>query len=138
MGTAVAYPHKATTANLYQMIGDRHMLLVLDNVEHLSAGKGLLLDLLTNCPHLSLLITSRERLNVQAEMVVRLHGLPVPDETQPIQMPDLITMGSLQLFTERASRIAPEFILDEHNLADVVRICQLVEGCRWRLKWRRR
>lgn len=128
VGTTVAYPHKATTANLYQMIGDRHMLLVLDNVEHLSAGKGLLLDLLTNCPHLSLLITSRERLNVQAEMVVRLHGLPVPDETQPIQMPDLITMSSLQLFTERASRIAPEFILDEHNLADVVRICQLVEG----------
>jgi predicted ATPase/DNA-binding SARP family transcriptional activator/Tfp pilus assembly protein PilF len=128
LGTAVANPHPATAANLYQMIGDQRLLLVLDNVEHLSAGKKLLLDLLTNCPHLSLLITSRERLNVQAEMVVRLHGLPVPDETQPIQMPNLITMSSLQLFTERASRIAPDFILDDHNLADVVRICQLVEG----------
>ncbi|MFO7683902.1 MAG: tetratricopeptide repeat protein [Chloroflexota bacterium] len=125
LGTAVAYPHQA---NLVQMIGERHMLLVLDNMEHLLAGKKLLLDLLTNCPHLSLLITSRERLNVQAERVVRLHGLPVPDETQPIQMPNLITMSSVQLFTERASRIAPGFILDDHNLADVVRICQLVEG----------
>ena len=128
LGTAVAYPPKATPTTLFQMIGERQLLLVLDNMEHLAAGKKLLLDLLTHCPHLSLLITSRERLNVQAEMVVRLHGLPVPDATQPLQMPDLITMSSVQLFTERASRVTPGFVLDEHNLADVVRICQLVEG----------
>jgi tetratricopeptide (TPR) repeat protein len=126
VNTAVSIfpPH----TSLHQLIGNRHMLLVLDNMEQLVAGKKLLLDLLTHCPQLSLLITTRERLNVQAEMVVRLHGLPVPSPSQPLQMPDLITVSSLQLFTERASRVMPSFMLDEHNLADVVQICQLVEG----------
>ncbi|MCA9979226.1 MAG: tetratricopeptide repeat protein [Anaerolineales bacterium] len=128
LDTAVGYPSKATATNLYQLIGERQILLVLDNMEHLTASKKFLLDLLTNCPHLSLLITTRERLNVQAEMVVRLHGLPVPSDTQPLQMPELITVSSLQLFTERASRLTPNFMLDEHNLPYVVRICQLVEG----------
>ena len=106
----------------------RHMLLILDNFEHLIAGRAVVLDLLTACPNLTVLVTSRERLNAQAEAVIRLQGLPVPDDMAAVDMPALITMSSLQLFTERASRTTPDFILDDNNLADVVRICQLVEG----------
>jgi len=120
--------HAASTIHLQSQLQSRHMLLILDNFEHLIAGRGWLLDLLMNCPRLSVMITSRERLNAQAEAVLRLQGLPVPDKEVPVSLPTLITLSSLQLFTERASRITPDFILDEANLPAVVRICQLVEG----------
>jgi len=120
--------HAASTVHLQNQLQSRHMLLILDNFEHLIAGRGWLLDLLMTCPRLSVMITSRERLNAQAETVIRLQGLPVPDAEAPVSLPALITLSSLQLFTERASRIMPDFILDDTNLPAVVRICQLVEG----------
>jgi len=118
----------SATVHLQNQLQSRHLLLILDNFEHLIAGREWVLDLLRHCPRLSLLVTSRERLNVQAEVVIRLQGLPVPGRETPVNMPALITLSSLQLFTERASRITPDFILDDENLPAVVRICQLVEG----------
>ncbi|MCB0032099.1 MAG: hypothetical protein KDE28_29520, partial [Anaerolineales bacterium] len=58
---------------------DKHLLLVIDNLEHLiEAGTALLLDIVKTAAHVVLLITSRERLNVQSEDLFRLHGLTYP------------------------------------------------------------
>ena len=55
-------------------IGTDAMLLILDNFEHIMDGADYLPDLLANCPNLTLLVTSRERLNLEEEYVFTLEG----------------------------------------------------------------
>ncbi len=57
---------------------EKELLLVLDNLEHLLEEAAWLCDLLAEAPHIKLLVTSRERLDLQAERVFALDGLPVP------------------------------------------------------------
>jgi predicted ATPase len=69
-----------------QVIGylrQRELLLVLDNLEHLLDDIGWLSELLAAAPDVKILATSRERLNLQAEQVVHLGGLPTPPPTTP-------------------------------------------------------
>ena len=58
------------------------MLIVLDNIEHLLAGIDLIADIFAHAPQVTLLITSRERLNLQAEWLFDVHGLTYPPEDQ--------------------------------------------------------
>jgi len=68
------------TAHLLGYLRDRHMLLLLDNFEHLLAGADLVNDILTRAPRITILITSRERLNLQAEWLFDVDGLAYPPE----------------------------------------------------------
>ena len=110
----------------------KQMLLLLDNLEHLLVSEtavstliNLLLDLLRQAPALVLLITSRERLNLQAEDLHTLHGLPIPETTN---LATANHFAAVRLFCDRAYRLQKSFKLTAENLADVVRICKLVEG----------
>ncbi|MCC7450862.1 MAG: tetratricopeptide repeat protein [Anaerolineae bacterium] len=105
-------------------LSNKHMLLVMDNFEHLQAGVGLLTDALASAPHLKFLVTSRERLNVQIEWVLPLQGLPFPDSASE-QYSE--TYSAVQLFAQIARRIQPTFSLT-HNLESVITICRMVEG----------
>ena len=72
-------------AQLVNYLRDKEMLLVLDNFEHLLGAGGdkatnLLLSILKSAPRISMLVTSRERLGLQAEFPLDVSGLPVPDE----------------------------------------------------------
>ena len=113
---------------LADFLHDKRMLLVLDNLEHLSGIQDELLSLLREAPHLSLLATSRRSLSLQCEHVFRLDGLGVP--TMPVD--DVEHMGcaaeAVQLFIERARRVAPDFALDGGNVTAVVEICRAVQG----------
>jgi hypothetical protein len=60
-------------------IGKGHVLLVLDNFEQLMRGVLMVSELLESCPHLTILVTSRERLNLEEEFVLTLQGLPLPE-----------------------------------------------------------
>lgn len=107
-----------------QRLREQKLLLVLDNFEHLIAGTEFVLTLLEQAEQVSILIASRERLSAPAEVVLRMQGLAVPDDGDVSAM----TASSVQLFAERAARVAPYFVLDETNLGDVLRICRAVEG----------
>ena len=110
----------------------KQMLLLLDNLEHLLGNEtavspliDLLLELLRQAPALLLLTTSREQLNLQVEDLHLLHGLPIPETN------DLTTakrFAAVRLFCDRAYRLQKSFQLTHANLADVIRICKLVEG----------
>jgi predicted ATPase len=63
---------------LLDYLRQKSLLLVLDNLEHLLEGVGLLAELLEQAPGVKLLVTSRERLNMQVEWLFDLQGLPVP------------------------------------------------------------
>jgi predicted ATPase len=111
---------------LARELSESDALLVLDNYEHLLEGAALVTHLVHHCPRLRLLLTSRERLNLEGEHVFALQGLPVA-----VDVPDPAAAGyqdAVRLFVQRAMRTAPGFSLGRDNLHHVVRICALVEG----------
>lgn len=118
---------------LAQLIGSlRHQqrLLLLDNFEQLLPAAPPLAELLAAAPHLSLLVTSRERLHLYGEVEVIVPPLPVPtpnDLAQPDLRP-LTELPSLQLFVQRAQASRAAFRLDEQTLRPVAELCVRLEG----------
>src|SRR5260370_14589347 len=82
-------------------IGNRHLLLLLDNFEHVVAAAPDVATLLADCPHLDVLVTSRERLSLQGELVYPVQPLARKESLElflarpPAIMPDLVTHGTL-------------------------------------------
>ncbi len=118
---------------LLDFLREKHLLLVLDNFEHLaSEGASLLADILATAPGVKLLVTSRLRLNLQGEQVVRVDGMRVPDLATAAAWSDPVEQSrpysAVQLLLERARRVNPQFQLTRQNQASVVEICRLVEG----------
>ncbi len=115
----------APFAQLTHYLHDKRMLLVLDNLEQALSGAVLLADLVQQTRSLKLLVTSRERLNVQGEWVLELRGLRCPETAD---LPDVTDYGAVRLFIERAQRINHAFAPAAGDMAAIVRICRLVEG----------
>lgn len=118
----------APNANLKTVLAsylrEKHILLVLDNLEHLIAGADVLSELLIQSPRLKLLVTSRERLNLQGEWTLELSGLTLPPETQPA----IGVYDALELFEHSVRRARPDIQWTEQDRRAAVHICNLVEG----------
>jgi len=133
---------------LLNFLREKELLLVLDDFEHLLGWREdgairLILDILGEAPEVKLLVTSRERLNLQQEWVVALDGLPYPDagfrisdfglEDEARSVKDTqyairsAQYPAVQLFVERARQVRWDFSPAEEGPA-VVEICRLVEG----------
>ena len=110
--------------SLRSYLKNKEMLLVLDNLEHLLSGIQLVGELLEHAPHIKLLATSRERLNLQAEWVYDLFGLEVPEAANQAAQ----DCDAIKLFAQRASSVRHDFILESASLPTIVHICQLVRG----------
>ncbi len=104
---------------LLDYLSERSTLLVLDNFEHLVEGAGLLGEMIERAPHVELLTTSRERLNVQSEWLFDVDGLGLAENGSG-------SASAVRLFVERAKQVAPGFALDDTT--EVLRICRLVDG----------
>ena len=115
---------EAPIVQLVTYLRAKTLLLLLDSFEHLLGGVPVLVDLLAGAPHLKLLITSRERLNLQGEWVLPLDGIDYPLSADHDH---LERYSAVQLFMQSAQRVQPEFSL-RGNAPGVLRICQLVEG----------
>jgi len=94
----------------------KELLLVLDNFEHLLASSTLVADVLKFAPEVKILVTSRERLDVDGEWVVELSGLAVS------------SMEANQLFVQSAKRTRAEIQFEEHDKSVISDICRLVGG----------
>jgi predicted ATPase/DNA-binding SARP family transcriptional activator len=96
-------------------VGDRQLLVVLDNCEHVvSACARLAGQLLTACPGLRVLATSREPLHMAGEVVWRVPSLSRPE--------------AARLFIERASGVSSSFAMSDENAAAVAEVCRRVDG----------
>jgi len=115
----------APFAQLAHYLYDKRMLLVLDNLEQALSGAVLLADLVQQTRALKLLVTSRERLNVQGEWVLEVRGLRCPET---VDVEEVTDYGAVRLFIERAQRANHAFAPDAEAMAAIVRICRLVEG----------
>ncbi|MHB8628823.1 MAG: ATP-binding protein [Aggregatilineales bacterium] len=110
---------------LFNYLQDKQMLLVLDNFEHLLAGVDLMLELLQRAPRIKLVVTSRERLQLQSETVFRLDGFPFGVWSTP---EDAARSDAGRLFLQSAQRVRPGFELTSATFTDLGTICQLVDG----------
>lgn len=103
---------------LKRAIGERQLLLNIDNFEHVIDGASIISELLTATTNLKIIVTSREALRLSGEQ-----EYPVP----PLNM-DETDSEAVMLFVQRAQRVRPSFRLDERNIDDIVAICKRLDG----------
>jgi predicted ATPase/DNA-binding CsgD family transcriptional regulator len=114
--TATQEPGRSATDQLYERLGDREGLLVLDNCEHLRREvAGLVDELLRRCPPLRVLTTSRVSLGVAGESVLPLVGLDP-------------TGDAVTLLLDRARRVQPDLPSDAATETVAREICLLADG----------
>jgi len=106
----------------------KQLLLVLDNFEQLLGATESIIRLLHHAPELSLMITSRTRLNVRGEQIAELAGLPIPG-MQEMAVPSVWERyDALQLFRQTAEAVHPQLAWTAADKAAAARICRLVGG----------
>ncbi|HEY6309786.1 MAG TPA: LuxR C-terminal-related transcriptional regulator [Streptosporangiaceae bacterium] len=122
-------PGRPMLDTLVEAVGDRYLLVVLDNAEHVLGAAAKVADaLLRSCPRACLLVTSREPLGVGGEHVFRVRPLPVPPADPAAAPGRLAAYESVQLFTERAGMYRQGFALDAGNAAAVAAVCVRLDG----------
>jgi predicted ATPase len=112
---------------LADWLREKHLLLLLDNCEHVAAAAPLLAELLAGCPHLSLLLTSRTHLHLRGEQLLPVAPLTLPDPTT--QAPDLMWQTpAVALFVARARAVQPDLALTGEEAGAVAAICRRLDG----------
>jgi len=117
---AIQFRLEQDESQLLAYLKNKHLLLVLDNFEHLMNGTSLIRRILQAAPQVYILVTSRERLRLQGEQVFPIYGFPVDNEAM---MDD-----ARQLFLQTARRIRPDFEQTSDNLGALNQVCRLVGG----------
>jgi predicted ATPase/class 3 adenylate cyclase/DNA-binding CsgD family transcriptional regulator len=114
--------------SLAAAIGDRKMLLVIDNCEHLIDAVADTVEVLLGvCREVRIIATSRETLDVTGEHAVRVRPLRVPEQGGIRAVADLHTMDSTRLFVERAEA-SGLFQPDDQDAAHIGEICRRLDG----------
>lgn len=118
------YPGSETKQQLLDFLGEKQILLVMDNFEHLLEGVGLVSELLAYVPALKIIATSREALNLQEEWLYPVRGMRIPRDTSTT---DFEEYSAVKLFVQSARRMQANFPVSDEQ-AGIARICRLVEG----------
>lgn len=120
-------PGRHLAATLAERLRQSHLLMVLDNCEHVATGVADLLGgLLGASPGLAVMATSREPLGVEGETVWPLAPLEVPDSSDDAN--EVGASAAVRLFCERAASTASGFVLTAANAAAVAEVCRRLDG----------
>jgi predicted ATPase/DNA-binding CsgD family transcriptional regulator len=121
-------PGQALTDTLAEQLHARHLLLVLDNCEHLVEACAELVGALSSaCPQLRVLATSRVPLVVEGEASFEVAGLPVPDP-DAVSATTVAAADAARLFEVRARQVAADFRIRDDNASSVAEICRRLDG----------
>jgi predicted ATPase/DNA-binding SARP family transcriptional activator len=113
---------------LLRFLADCHLLLVLDNFEHLLDGAPLIGELLSTCPDVTALITSREPTRLGIERLYPVRPLDVPGPGDADSAAAAARYSAVAMFNDRARARDPEFALDEISAPHVAAICRRLDG----------
>ncbi|HET9421357.1 MAG TPA: BTAD domain-containing putative transcriptional regulator [Nocardioides sp.] len=117
----------AITERLIAYLGRKHVLVLVDNCEHVvDAAATLIDDVLASCPHVTMLATSREALAIPDEVQVTVGPLDAPPEGTPTQR--VLEYPAAQLFVERARAMRPGSVYGDPDLAAIGQICRALDG----------
>jgi predicted ATPase/DNA-binding CsgD family transcriptional regulator len=115
-------------AALASALHDQHLLLLLDNFEHVSSAAVAIGALLSACPRLTVLATSRTPLNLRREHRYPVRPLALPDTRHLTQTGDLARVPAIQLFVERARAVQPDLVLTSDSLLTIAVLCRRLDG----------
>lgn len=122
-------PGRPLLATLAAALASCHLLLVLDNCEHVVGACARLAEtLLRSSPHLRILATSREPLRISGEVTRQVPPLALPAGGPTFSPVSLAQVESVALFLDRAQARQPDFALTPHNALVVAAICRHLEG----------
>ncbi len=111
--------------DLVEELHPQQALLVLDNLEQLAGAASVVHELLVGAPRLAVLATGRGPLHLRGEHEYPVQPLAVPaDESLAAAQ----ASGAVAMFVRQARMVRPDFVLDEENLASVVKICRRLDG----------
>ena len=116
------------TEILKNFLREKTVLLIVDNCEHVLEGCAQLINaLLTSCPNIKVLATSREILKMEGEATYYLPSLSLPEDDY-LLTEKLAEYESVRLFAERATLALSSFVLTNESAQTVVEICRKVDG----------
>jgi predicted ATPase/transcriptional regulator with XRE-family HTH domain len=119
----------STVEQLKEGIGNKQLLIVLDNCEHLIEDVASLASaLLSVCPRLKILASSRESLRVPGEWLYPVQALDNPGEDSAVDMDAVLNFPALTLFAERARAVRPNFAIEADNVKAISAICKQLDG----------
>ena len=116
---------QSPSKQLLAYLQDRSLLLILDNFEHLLDSASWITEMLQVSPDVTVIVTSRERLNLHGETIYTLFGLHYPTWDSP---DDIFTYDAVNLFMQCARRIQVDFEVEPVNLSQLRHICKLTAG----------
>jgi predicted ATPase/transcriptional regulator with XRE-family HTH domain len=114
--------------NLIDYLWDKQILLLLDNFEQVAVAARSILKLLSECPLMKVLVTSRVTLQVRGEHQYPVHPLALPDQFETPDIETLSNCPSVALFLDRAQAVMFDFQLTERNSHAVSAICRRLDG----------
>jgi len=122
-------PGKSIGQTLIQYLMDKRLLLLLDNCEHLLDGCAKLADaLMHQCPHVTVLASSREGLGIGGEQAYRVPSLSLPHPKQAHTPASVTPFEAVQLFTDRAQLARADFQVTQQNADTLASICNQLDG----------
>jgi len=122
------HPRRTVIDTLIGNIGERRLLLILDNLEQLRGAEPAIAELLGSCPNLHVLATSRAPLHLRGEREYAISPLAVPDQQDRASLGELARIESVALFVQRAQAIDASFELSALNASAIGEICRRLDG----------
>jgi len=119
---------RSSMEQVEEFLGDRTVLLILDNFDHLPQAASQLSHLLARNASVRMLVTSRTPLHLRWERTLRIAPLAVPDLTVTASLEELATFPALALYVERVQAVTPDFALTEDNARAVAELVVRLDG----------
>ncbi len=105
------------------------LLIVLDNCEHVVEACCVVSDAIRRaCPHVRILVTSREILGAEGEVAWRVPSLSLPPSTPSPTVQDVAGADAVRLFVDRATLARPNFVLTNETAREITAICRRLDG----------
>ncbi|MBV9449225.1 MAG: tetratricopeptide repeat protein [Streptosporangiaceae bacterium] len=114
--------------SLREFLRQRRLVLLLDNFEHVLEAAPAVAEILTACPGVKVLATSRAGLHIRGEWLWPVSPLAAPDNGRQVSLTAAARFPAVELFVDRARAVQPTFALTETNAGDVCRICADLDG----------
>jgi predicted ATPase/transcriptional regulator with XRE-family HTH domain/Flp pilus assembly protein TadD len=114
--------------SLRDFLRQRRLVLLLDNFEHLLEAAPAVAEILTSCPGVKVLATSRAGLHIRGEWLWPVSPLAVPGNRQQVELTTAARFPAVELFVDRARAVQPTSTLTAANVGDVCRICADLDG----------
>ncbi len=124
-------PNRPLLETLVAYLKNKIVLLIFDNCEHVITEAAIIAEkILSSCPRVRILATSRESLRVPGEQSYRLPSLSVPSPEAALQIRaiDAAAYGAIVLFTDRARAVDHQFALTDENAPTIAELCRHLDG----------